>query len=208
MNSTTQIPFKTSRRLHQHGIIPFDPLDAIDEAVVCENNSQPVFNLTASQRRVLEAWRLWCMWYLNLTFGATWRKGVLKRPSHPRTISIRLAVHERQLLHQVDFDNFREAPSCRLMLLLIWSLLARSSAYVSRCRAFFDSRSSGACSKHCSQGAENSLFHVLRYPSNFVLRDDVHYSEPSPPMFPIAFPEHGAHDAAQEFFQIIHRLPC
>ena len=55
MNSTTQIPFKTSRRLHQHGIIPFDPLDAIDEAVVCENNSQPVFNLTASQRRVLEA---------------------------------------------------------------------------------------------------------------------------------------------------------
>ena len=141
------------------------------------------------------------MSYLNLTLGATRRKGVLKRPSHPRTISIKLAAHEQQLPHQVDFDDFREAPGCRLMILLIIrSLLARRSACVSRYRAFFYSRSSGACSEHCSHGAENLLFRVLRYPSHFVSRDDVHYSEPSPPMFPVAYPEHGANDAAQEYF--------
>ena len=69
------------------------------------------------------------------------------------------------------------------------------------CRAFFCSHSSGACSEQCFHGAEDLLFRVLRYPSHFVLRDDVHYSEPSPPMFPIAFPKHGAHDAAQKLFQ-------
>jgi hypothetical protein len=33
----------------------FDPVDVIDEAEVCENNSQPVFKLSGSQRGVLEA---------------------------------------------------------------------------------------------------------------------------------------------------------
>ena len=72
---------------------------------------------------------------------------------------------------------------------------------LSRCRAFFCVRSSGASSEHRAHGAENSLFRVVRHPSYFKFLDDVHNSEPSPPVFPIAFPKHGAHDAAPEFFQ-------
>ena len=112
-----------------------------------------MFKLSGSQRGVLEA-AVYVVPERHLG-GATGRKGVLKRPSHPRTISIKLAAHERQLPHQVDFDDFREGPGCRLVILLIRSLLARRSAYVSRCRAFVYSRSSGACSVCCSHGAEN-----------------------------------------------------
>ena len=53
---------------------------------------------------------------------------------------------------------------------------------------------------------QNIVLTALRIHSiEFSVCDDVHYSEPSPPMFPIAFPEHGAHDAAQDFFEIILR---
>ena len=49
---------------------------------------------------------------------------------------------------------------------------------------------------------QNIVLTALRIHSiEFSVYDDVHYSEPSPPMFPIDFPEHGAYHAAHDFIQ-------
>ena len=128
--------------------------------------------------------RSWWLQYmpclLNLTMGATERKGVFCSGTIVlEQFNFKFAARERQLPHWVDFDDLREAPGFRL--------LARRSAYVSRCRAFF-------CS-HSSASFFRTLISSRRW--GFTLS-----------MIPIAFPEHGAHDAAHEFFEIILRLLC
>jgi len=101
----------------------------------------------------------------------------------------------------MEFAVFQRGSKRLIDAIVNLKSLCSALCILSRCRTFFCFRSSGASPEHRSHGAKNSLFRVLRHPSYFVFLDDVHYSEPSPPMFPIAFPKHGAHDAAQKLFQ-------
>ena len=155
--------------------------------------------------QVVIEWRWWS-WYarnLHLALGAAERKSVAW--SSPFTLeepSIAFAARKAQFPHRVQFDvtqggfrfsnevvaSFSKVPCTALRI-----GLSASSIYLSE--LFRRPQAVEHSLEHTDHGVVHSPFHALQRPSQFVTRDDAHYSALAPLMFAEPFFEHSARDA-------------